>query len=123
MNEDFSFVRFLKVVKTLYETSTFTQLGRTVGSALNPGGPASIKTVEINEGVDDARSQPSVKSELSSAHADSILDVITDACNSLCKDQNQSYYERGLGESYESMTGEDIAESRRARRGRRQRGR
>lgn len=36
-NDDFSFVRFLKVVKTLYESSTFTQLGRTVGSALNGG--------------------------------------------------------------------------------------
>ena len=34
LNDDFSFVRFLKVVKTLYESSTFTQLGRTVGSAL-----------------------------------------------------------------------------------------
>ena len=33
-SEDFSFVRFLKVVKTLYESSTFTQLGKTVGSAL-----------------------------------------------------------------------------------------
>lgn len=36
INEDFSFVRFLKVIKTLYESSTFTQLGRTVGSALGP---------------------------------------------------------------------------------------
>lgn len=36
-NDDFSFVRFLKVVKTLYESSTFTQLGRTVGSALTSG--------------------------------------------------------------------------------------
>ena len=35
LNNDFSFVRFLKVVKTLYEASTFTQLGKTVGSALN----------------------------------------------------------------------------------------
>jgi len=34
-NDDFSFVRFLKVVRTLYESSTFTQLGKTVGSALN----------------------------------------------------------------------------------------
>jgi len=33
-SEDFSFVRFLKVVKTLYESSVFTQLGKTVGSAL-----------------------------------------------------------------------------------------
>ena len=38
LNDDFSFVRFLKVVKTLYEASTFTQLGRTVGSALQHGG-------------------------------------------------------------------------------------
>lgn len=34
-NDDFSFVRFLKVVRTLYESSTFTQLGKTVGSVLN----------------------------------------------------------------------------------------
>lgn len=34
MNEDFSFIRFLKVVKTLYEASTFTQLGKTMGQAL-----------------------------------------------------------------------------------------
>lgn len=33
-SDDFSFVRFLKVVKTLYESSTFTQLGKTVGTAL-----------------------------------------------------------------------------------------
>lgn len=36
-NDDFSFVRFLKVVKTLYESSAFTQLGNLVGSALNTG--------------------------------------------------------------------------------------
>ena len=42
LNEDFSFVRFLKVVKTLYESSTFTQLGKTVGSALTaPPAPNS----------------------------------------------------------------------------------
>lgn len=35
LNDDFSFVRFLKVVKTLYESSVFTQLGKTVGSALH----------------------------------------------------------------------------------------
>jgi Caspase domain len=38
-SEDFSFVRFLKVVKTLYEASTFTQLGRTVGTALGKQPP------------------------------------------------------------------------------------
>ena len=35
INHDFSFIRFLKVVKTLYESSIFTQLGNTVGQALN----------------------------------------------------------------------------------------
>ena len=41
INDDFSFVRFLKVVKTLYESSTFTQLGQTVRSAIygNPHAP------------------------------------------------------------------------------------
>ena len=34
VDDDFSFVRFLKVVKSLYESSTFTQLGKTVGTAL-----------------------------------------------------------------------------------------
>lgn len=39
-NDDFSFIRFLKVVKTLYESSSFTQLGKTVRSALRkPGEP------------------------------------------------------------------------------------
>jgi len=33
-NDDFSFVRFLKVIKTLYESSMFTQLGHTVRSAI-----------------------------------------------------------------------------------------
>mmetsp|Transcript_7069 Transcript_7069/g.10133 ORF Transcript_7069/g.10133 Transcript_7069/m.10133 type:complete len:672 (-) Transcript_7069:173-2188(-) len=35
LNDNFSFVRFLKVVKTMYEMSTFTQLGKTVGTALH----------------------------------------------------------------------------------------
>jgi hypothetical protein len=42
-NDDFSFVRFLKVVKTLYESSTFTQLGKTVGSALTHQPPSQSK--------------------------------------------------------------------------------
>lgn len=33
-SDNFSFVRFLKVIKTLYESCTFTQLGNTVGTAL-----------------------------------------------------------------------------------------
>jgi len=41
LNDDFSFVRFLKVIKTLYESSTFTQLGRTVRSVLNEKSPTA----------------------------------------------------------------------------------
>mmetsp|Transcript_18335 Transcript_18335/g.42252 ORF Transcript_18335/g.42252 Transcript_18335/m.42252 type:complete len:665 (-) Transcript_18335:160-2154(-) len=47
-SEDFSFVRFLRVVKTLYESSTFTQLGKTVGSALG-----QQPTIEVSSGEDD----------------------------------------------------------------------
>ncbi len=35
LNNDFSFVRFLKVVKTLYESSVFTRIGKTVGTELD----------------------------------------------------------------------------------------
>jgi hypothetical protein len=40
LNNDFSFVRFLKVVKTLYESSVFTKIGKTVGTELNKQLPA-----------------------------------------------------------------------------------
>lgn len=62
-SEDFSFVRFLKVVKTLYESSTFTQLGKTVGSALGqqPIGNASFdedgtagETIHTRQGIDQS---------------------------------------------------------------------
>eukprot|EP00986_Skeletonema_menzelii_P006435 scaffold2430_cov146-Skeletonema_menzelii.AAC.7 len=35
LNNDFSFVRCLKVVKTLYESSVFTRIGKTVGAELD----------------------------------------------------------------------------------------
>ena len=55
-NEDFSFVRFLKVIKTLYESCTFTQLGRTVGSALTYGNniPQGISEEEDESEVEDS---------------------------------------------------------------------
>lgn len=53
VNDDFSFVRFLKVVKTLYESSTFTQLGRTVGSALNA--PNSVMGGDNTNECDDSQ--------------------------------------------------------------------
>ena len=34
INDNFSFVIFLKVIQNLYKASTFTQLGKTVGSAI-----------------------------------------------------------------------------------------
>lgn len=49
LNDDFSFVRFLKVVKTLYESSTFTQLGKTVGSALNDKPAATPRDLQGGE--------------------------------------------------------------------------
>lgn len=63
-SEDFSFVRFLKVVKTLYESSTFTQLGKTVGTALgqqpvlkgtfdeDESGTAGESTLHSRDGID-----------------------------------------------------------------------
>mmetsp|Transcript_26800 Transcript_26800/g.37790 ORF Transcript_26800/g.37790 Transcript_26800/m.37790 type:complete len:589 (-) Transcript_26800:208-1974(-) len=47
LNDDFSFVRFLKVVKTLYESSIFTQLGNTVGSALTQ--PLAVNSRDDSE--------------------------------------------------------------------------
>lgn len=53
LNDDFSFVRFLKVIKTLYESSTFTQLGQTVRSAIN----GKHSTPLMNNLDDDENSQ------------------------------------------------------------------
>lgn len=54
-NDDFSFIRFLKVVKTLYESSSFTQLGKTVRSALRkPGEP----TIDEEDSIIDETPTP-----------------------------------------------------------------
>jgi len=50
LNDNFSFVRFLKVIKTLYESSTFTQLGQTVRSVLDQKNP---KLYEDTKTYDD----------------------------------------------------------------------
>lgn len=47
LNNDFSFVRFLKVVKTLYESSVFTRIGKTVGSELDKQLPARDDETEV----------------------------------------------------------------------------
>ena len=65
LNNDFSFVRFLKVVKTLYESSVFTRIGKTVGSELDKQTPARddetlIETVGSLETMPD-NEQPVAK--------------------------------------------------------------
>jgi Caspase domain len=99
-NENFSFVRFLKVIKTLYEASTFTQLGKTVGSALKPTSTSSPRSPRSNRGDVGANGDRNAMSSTSGEDAEmdvaserytskqdsmvpsheSILDVITEAC-------------------------------------------
>jgi hypothetical protein len=97
MNEDFSFVRFLKVVKTLYESSTFTQLGKTVGSALNPlSGPIYSNKLddESRKGGRSHRSKDGKKSARSPG-SDSIFDAFTDACSVVQKDTGRRDESKG----------------------------
>lgn len=108
MNEDFSFMRFLKVVKTLYETSTFTQLGKTVGSALNTsagGGPAKERSKEDAEITIDSEK---FKNESLVASHETILDVLTEACKpsrraaAKCVDQQVNDVTCGQGNALSS---------------------
>jgi Caspase domain len=81
MNEDFSFVRFLKVVKTLYESSTFTQLGKTVGSALHPMSPMYNNGSSNQKPADDDRSSGRKnKNKSSDRHNESLFEALTSAC-------------------------------------------
>jgi hypothetical protein len=48
-NQDFSFVRFLKVIKTLYESSSFTQVGNLVGAAIPVGPIPSNRRVMLDK--------------------------------------------------------------------------
>jgi hypothetical protein len=85
MNEDFSFVRFLKVVKTLYESSTFTQLGKTVGSALNPlAAPlhdAEMDSEFAGKNGKHSRNQKDGKKSVRSPNRESLYDTFASACN------------------------------------------
>jgi len=56
-NDDFSFVRFLKVIKTLYEASTFTQLGKTVRTALHDADIEEEEEEEDETHEDDSQTQ------------------------------------------------------------------
>lgn len=88
MNEDFSFVRFLKVVKTLYESSTFTQLGRTVGSALNP--LAAPSPTNDDESRKSGRSAKTKQSGKTAAGHESFFDALTEACRGKTNGDPQS---------------------------------
>lgn len=68
------------MVKTLYESSTFTQLGRTVGSALNPETEKFKVTAEKTTGGDP--DSISGKNSFTDVSADNqnIFDAISRAC-------------------------------------------
>jgi hypothetical protein len=87
-NNDFSFVRFLKVVKTLYESSTFTQLGKTVGSALNPLESPTYQNKKEEEAKKNGRG--SGKKSSRNAGGDSIFDALAEACTSSAATRNKS---------------------------------
>lgn len=75
VNDDFSFVRFLKVVKTLYESSTFTQLGKTVGSVLKDG---KEEDDDILDG--DSYNLRELDDESERARQESVFEAIAKAC-------------------------------------------
>ena len=65
LNNDFSFVRYLKVVKTLYESSVFTKIGKTVGSELDKQMPGRddetmMETVGSLETMPDAEANNAI---------------------------------------------------------------
>ena len=95
MNEDFSFVRFLKVVKTLYESSAFTQLGRTVGSALSPGGEKSrLHLTGSDDSVVD-KGDTNTMTDAITRSSNSIFDALTEACSPRRKDRPKSENKKG----------------------------
>lgn len=79
LNEDFSFKRFLKVVRTLYESSSFTQLGRTVDIALNPMNATFKSTTITNDESSVLFEQP--EKAVNAASRSSILDNFSLACS------------------------------------------
>ena len=88
MNEDFSFVRFLRVVKTLYESSTFTQLGRTVGSALNP--LAMHLPMNDDESRKSGRSAKNKQSAKAVSGQKSFFEMLTEACRGKSTSETQA---------------------------------
>mmetsp|Transcript_22962 Transcript_22962/g.52583 ORF Transcript_22962/g.52583 Transcript_22962/m.52583 type:complete len:426 (-) Transcript_22962:307-1584(-) len=81
MNPNFSFVRFLKVIKTLYESSMFAKLGKTVKGALVGATSPRDERVANNEFDDDS-------------DANSMLDesLCTVASNDPSEDKQSSFF-------------------------------
>jgi hypothetical protein len=100
MNDNFSFVRFLKVVKTLYESSTFTQLGRTVGSALGPLHQSPSNANNKDNKDDDSR-KSGLDNKASVRTGDSIFDALAEACNGVSNRRTSV----GSGKKYDGTDG------------------
>lgn len=105
LNDDFSFVRFLKVVKTLYEASTFTQLGRTVGSALKVSRDDAIMDEEddtlgndTHSSLDDIGGQ-----KRTSATQSSFMNALT-GCTSSDKFGNVAKSKKKKGDNGDNAT-------------------
>lgn len=115
LNDDFSFVRFLKVIKTLYERSTFTQLGKTVGTALTDKGPVDTALdAEDDEGAlvdDDTLGVGSLvtvddEEEKAPAKANSLMDMFA-ACHSPPESSSRKIKSNtsGLSDNRSKITG------------------
>lgn len=105
-NNDFSFVRFLKVVKTLYESSTFTQLGKTVGSALITGNAQKEMDDDDVTDTDYSKETRPEAEELSRADMDGVENPflkIFGGCGSAQTVDEQSTVEETGKKSRDSM--------------------
>jgi len=69
MNPNFSFVRFLKVIKTLYESSMFTKLGKTVNGALIDAKSPRDERMANNKFDDDDSDANSLDGSLCTVHS------------------------------------------------------
>lgn len=79
VNNDFSFVRFLKVVKTIYEASAFTRLGKVVGSALSPRGYKDFSRSKQDDMLVSSE-DISPEREIPNSEKNSFFDKFTGAC-------------------------------------------
>lgn len=78
-------------MKTLYETSTFTQLGKTVGSALNHPLDGDHEKDEETIDKDDEETKKDVTlTQAISEGGNTLFDAITEACSPSKKDREEN---------------------------------